>query len=73
MHHPGMSCRGSVDACPSSVMPRFKRGIQYSRGASREHDYLRTLDRPVKPGDDTELLCALQRSQVAPNVNLTSR
>ena len=41
---------------PTTVMPRFKRGIQYARCqwvvAEVRHKGLRLLDRPVKPGDD---------------------
>src|SRR5690349_21159186 len=33
-------------------MPRFKPGIQYSRGLSISATVSGVLDRPVKPGDD---------------------
>jgi hypothetical protein len=38
----------------SAVMPRFKRGIQYSRGFSLSTNASGILGRPVKPGDDIE-------------------
>jgi len=38
----------------TAVMPRLERGIQYSRGLSIQTRASGILDRPVKPGDDTE-------------------
>jgi hypothetical protein len=35
-------------------MPRLDRGIQYEAASPLNHDRLGVLDRPVKPGDDTE-------------------
>src|SRR5689334_16874900 len=34
MYPSGISCRENADSYHSAVMPRFKRGIQYSRGLS---------------------------------------
>jgi hypothetical protein len=36
------------------VMPRLDRGIQYAAACPLNHNGLGVLDRPVKPGDDTE-------------------
>src|SRR5947209_16630657 len=38
----------------SAVMPRLDRGIQYAAASPLNHRRLGVLDRPVKPGDDTE-------------------
>ena len=38
----------------SAVMPRLARGIQYAAACPLNHNGLGVLDRPVKPGDDTE-------------------
>ncbi|MEY9880766.1 hypothetical protein [Bradyrhizobium sp. USDA 329] len=38
----------------SAVMPRLDRGIQYAAASPLNHSRLGVLDRPVKPGDDTE-------------------
>jgi len=35
-------------------MPRLDRGIQYAAACPLNHNGLGVLDRPVKPGDDTE-------------------
>ncbi|OSJ35518.1 hypothetical protein BSZ19_08275 [Bradyrhizobium japonicum] len=35
-------------------MPRLARGIQYAAACPLNHNGLGVLDRPVKPGDDTE-------------------
>ncbi len=35
-------------------MPRLDRGIQYAAARPLNHSRLGVLDRPVKPGDDTE-------------------
>ena len=35
-------------------MPRLDRGIQYTAASRSDHRRLGVLDRPVKPGDDTE-------------------
>ena len=35
-------------------MPRLDRGIQYAAADRFNHFSLGVLDRPVKPGDDTE-------------------
>ena len=49
---------GGVGACdkvakPTTVMPRFRRGIQYAVFPIGVHNFGRgVLDRPVKPGDD---------------------
>jgi hypothetical protein len=40
----------------SAVMPRFTRGIQYSRDVSVKHDRLWNTGSPAFAGDDTELL-----------------
>jgi hypothetical protein len=40
MHRSGISCRENAASCSSAVMPRFKRGIQYSRGVSGKHSRL---------------------------------
>jgi hypothetical protein len=37
-----------------AVMPRLDRGIQYAAASRLNHRRLGVLDRPVKPGDDTE-------------------
>ncbi|MCP3370176.1 hypothetical protein [Bradyrhizobium cajani] len=37
-----------------AVMPRLDRGIQYAAAHPLNHSHLGVLDRPVKPGDDTE-------------------
>ena len=36
------------------VMPRLDRGIQYAAACPLNHNGLGVLDRPVKPGDDSE-------------------
>jgi hypothetical protein len=38
----------------SAVMPRLDRGIQHAAASPLNHSRLGVLDRPVKPGDDTE-------------------
>jgi len=46
-------------------MPRLDRGIQYAAAPPLNHGRLGVLDRPVKPGDDTE--CAGGASQTSRN------
>ncbi|QFI73164.1 hypothetical protein F8237_12620 [Bradyrhizobium betae] len=50
-------CRSPHPRCHS---PR-KRGIQYAAASRLNQRRLGVLGRPVKPGDDSELLCRLQR------------
>jgi hypothetical protein len=50
-----MSPNAALARVPSSaVMPRLDRGIQYAAAPRLNHNRLGILDRPVKPGDDTE-------------------
>jgi hypothetical protein len=45
------------DSCPLLVMPRFKRGIQYSATLVASLNTRRgLLDRPLKPGEDERSL-----------------
>ena len=44
----------NAEATFSAVMPRLDRGIQYAAASRLNHSRLGVLDRPVKPGDDTE-------------------
>jgi len=43
-------------------MPRLDRGIQYAATYRFNHDRLRVLDRPVKPGDDTVVVVRALRA-----------
>ncbi|MEY9125197.1 hypothetical protein ABIA03_002458 [Bradyrhizobium yuanmingense] len=49
-----MSPNVGVGAKQSAVMPRLDRGIQYAAARPLWPRRLGVLDRPVKPGDDTE-------------------
>src|SRR5262249_13093695 len=46
----GISAARSLIHVLSTVMPRFKRGIQYSRGVSIEHDRLWNTGSPGQAG-----------------------
>ncbi|QFI73391.1 hypothetical protein F8237_13885 [Bradyrhizobium betae] len=46
-------------AAPTAVMPRLDRGIQYAAAYRFNHNRLGVLGRPVKPGDDSEIVAPL--------------
>ncbi|RXH20621.1 hypothetical protein EAS54_01340 [Bradyrhizobium guangzhouense] len=48
-----------------------KRGIQYAAASRRNHNCLGVLDRPVKPGDDSEVMPHALRAS-APSIMLTA-
>jgi hypothetical protein len=43
-------------------MPRLDRGIQYATASRFNHCRLGVLDRPVKPGDDSESVATCARN-----------
>ncbi|WP_265575645.1 hypothetical protein [Bradyrhizobium sp. WBAH33] len=45
-------------------MPRLDRGIQYAAAYRFNHNRLGVLDRPVKPGDDSEGVAAMTPKKV---------
>jgi len=42
-------------------MPRLDQGIQYAAASRLNHNRLGVLDRPVKPGDDSEVVAAARK------------